>query len=461
MKISPLVVPRMLVTKPVAVTTHAGKDLGICETFEDLNTAVPTIAKSSYNGFLKWGKVPLTEKLDILKRVEEQIKLRESSFVSAMEDTGVYMPFANFNVTTARKQVDHYRSLMMTLYDLAPKTNSRVTLVRRRPYGPVLSISPWNAPIILACRAIMAPLAAGCSVVLKGPEKSPKTVQLLVEAFHDGGVPRETLQLVFGSPENSPELTERFLAQKEIRMVNFTGSAAVGQKIAQNAIKHWKPHLLELGGKNDVIVEADADVDGAIELILFNAWLHQGQICMSTGRVFIHETIYDQFKESLIKAAEKMGPGFANSMRDDETVDRLKAMIDRSISDGATTLYGDYSKPDMPLILENVEEGDEMYYEEAFGPVFLIHRFSNINDLVENINQTSWYGLQASIWTTDVMKASDLAQNLQVGSVHINSGTINDPATTPHGGVKRSGNGFFNAQWGIEGFTFPQTTTIE
>jgi len=170
-----------------------------------------------------------------------------------------------------------------------------LSMTLRQPAGTVLSIAPWNGPIVLGARAIAYPLAFGNTVIFKGSETSPRTHALLVDAFLEAGLPAGVLNFIITDPADAPAVTEVLVAHAAVRRVNFTGSSQVGRKIAQTCAAHLKRCLLELGGKAPFIVLDDADIEGAVNAAVFGAFLYQGQICMSTERFVVDEAVADAF----------------------------------------------------------------------------------------------------------------------------------------------------------------------
>ena len=172
-----------------------------------------------------------------------------------------------------------------------------IAMALREPVGVLLGIAPWNAPIILGVRAIAVPLACGNSVILKASENCPQTHALIVEAFSEAGFPEGTVNVVSNAPEDAAEVVGALIDAPEERRINFTGSTAVGRIIAKRAAEHLKPVLLELGGKAPMIVLEDADLDEAVKAAAFGAYMNQGQICMSTERIIVVESVADPFSE--------------------------------------------------------------------------------------------------------------------------------------------------------------------
>ncbi|KAI5967435.1 hypothetical protein KGF57_000378 [Candida theae] len=431
--------------------------------------SINNLVKNAKEGFQEWSSVPTDEKVKIFSRTRELLEERRDDIRESHLEIGGPGWFANFNVDGTIDQLQEYTNqLSRSPGTVVQSPHNDLALTLKQPIGPVLSISPWNAPVILAGRSILAPLAAGCSVIHKSSEKSPRSSYLLVKCFLDAGVPPKALQLVHIKPEDNASFTEFVLKSGVIKKVNFTGSTLVGRKIAETCGKYLVPYLLELGGKNLSIVLSDANLDKAAGAILFGAWAHRGQICMSTDKVFVDESIYDQLKGKLIEVAGELTKDRDHqlSQRDVLGRDKVVDLVEDALQKGATLVYGKFDKDVIlksnviePMILEGADSSMSIYTQESFGPVFTLHKFKDVEDVIAEINDHD-YGLKGSVWSTNIVKALYIAKKLEIGGVHINAPTVSDEATVPHGGVKSSGVGRFNSHWGIDEFSIVKAITI-
>ncbi|ODQ80343.1 hypothetical protein BABINDRAFT_171273 [Babjeviella inositovora NRRL Y-12698] len=428
------------------------------------------VCRAAEAGFHSWHKTKWTEKARILKAVALKIEERKAELVAAHLEIGIPPWFAGFNVDGSVDQVQNYVGQLANAQGSMQQSEAyALALVVREPLGVVLSISPWNAPGILAMRSILAPLVAGNAVIVKASEKSSKIAYLLVKCFIDGGVPAETISLIHSPPQETAALVENFIADPVVKKINFTGSTAVGAAIAATAGKHLKPVLMELGGKNCVVVTEDvADLDKCVANTTWSAWSHRGQICMSTERVLVHESVFDEFvaKAKLVGAAMlKEDKDLQLLQRDPVYAQKIKYLLKDAVSKGAVSLLGasgnhaseDYSL--RPTILTNVTEDMEIYTTETFGPVFFVEKYDTTENAISSVN-ASQYGLKCSIWSGNHLRALEMAREIQSGGVHINSSTISDEATLAHGGVKSSGYGRFNSTWGIDEFSYQKAITL-
>jgi vanillin dehydrogenase len=331
----------------------------------------------------------------------------------------------------------------------------------RQPVGVVVGLAPWNAPVILATRAVATPLAYGNTVVLKASEECPRTHAAVAAAINDAGVPAGVINLITNAPEDAPAVVEALIANPAVRRVNFTGSTKTGKIIASKAADHLKRTLLELGGKAPMVVLADADLDEAVNAAGFGAFMNSGQICMSTERVVIDKSVAEQFGEKLAAKASSLPYG---DPRDEGTaigpvingaaVERIRGLLDDAKSKGARVLAGGEIEGSVvqPTVLAGVTPEMKIYYEESFGPIACIVEVGDADEAVAVANDTE-YGLAAAVFSGDVDAAMDIARRIESGICHINGSTVHDEPQMPFGGVKGSGWGRFGGKAPLEEFT--------
>ncbi|RCK56570.1 Vanillin dehydrogenase [Candida viswanathii] len=431
---------------------------------------IASVATNAKNGFKQWSAVPVSKKIEIFTRYKTILQEHRQEFIEVHKEIGGPDWFANLNIDGIIGQVQEYTGHLGNAEgEMFHSEGNEFALTVRQAVGPVLAISPWNAPVLLGGRSILAPLAAGCSVIAKSPERAPRALYLLVKYLFEAGVPKDVVQLVHLKPEDNPGFIDQILATEAIKKINFTGSTAVGRSISVAAAKHVVPCLLELGGKNVSIVTKDADIAKAAGKDNWAAWAHRGQICMSTDHVYVDASVYDEYKEELVKAATEAikDPDHLIFERDPIGRSKVIALVDDALAKGASLVFGDYSKdakddskPLTPLILENVTPEMKFFDTESFGPIFAIEKFTSLDTLVDKINDTE-YGLKTAIWSKNIISAINLAKRIECGGVHINNFTIHDEPHLPHGGVKTSGVGRFNGRWGIESFLYVKTITVD
>ncbi|MDE1011430.1 MAG: aldehyde dehydrogenase, partial [Paraburkholderia fungorum] len=339
----------------------------------------------------------------------------------------------------------------------------------RQPCGVVLGLAPWNAPVILATRAIAMPLACGNTVVLKASEVCPGVHRLIGEVLHEAGLGDGVVNVITNSPDDAPALVEKMIARPEVRRVNFTGSTHVGRVIAQHAARYLKPALLELGGKAPVLVLDDADLDSAVQAIAFGAFFNQGQICMSTERVLVDESVADELIARLVEKTRTLKAGapthpdsVLGSMVSAQAVQRIQALVEDARGKGARLPVGCIAEGSIlqPVIVDGVTRDMKLYTEESFGPVVTLQRVKNAEEALQAANDSA-YGLSAAIFSRDVARALDLARRIQSGICHINGATVHDEAQMPFGGVKDSGYGRFGGKASVEAFTELRWITLQ
>jgi len=339
----------------------------------------------------------------------------------------------------------------------------------REPVGVILGIAPWNAPIILGVRAISTALACGNAVILKASELCPRTHSLIIEACAEAGFPDGTVNIVTNDSADAADVVGALIDHPAVKRINFTGSTAVGRIIAKRAAEHLKPVLLELGGKAPLLVLDDADLDEAVKAAAFGAFMNQGQICMSTERLIVNETVADAFVEKLQAKVNTMptgdpreGKAPLGAVVDERTVSKVNSLIDDAVSKGARLVSG--GKSDSVLmqatVLDRVTPAMKIYREESFGPIVAVIRAQDSEDAVRIANDSE-YGLSAAIFTRDSAKGLTLAKRIKSGICHINGPTVHDEAQMPFGGVGASGYGRFGGKAGIDQFTELRWITLE
>jgi benzaldehyde dehydrogenase (NAD) len=310
-------------------------------------------------------------------------------------------------------------------------------------------------------RAVAAPLAYGNTVVLKASEQCPRTHAAIVEAIGDAGLPSGAITLVTNEREHAAAVAEELIAHPAVRRISFTGSTHVGRIIAEKAGRHLKRVLLELGGKAPLIVLADADLERAAAAASFGAFMHQGQICLSTERILVERSVTDQLTEKLRQRADALTVGDPDDpstqigpLVTDDALKRVTALIDDAVSKGAKVLCGGHAKGRClePTVLADVTPEMRIYYEESFGPVVSIVPVDGPEDAVRVANDTE-YGLASAVFSANADAAMDVARRLQTGVCHINDATVNDEPQMPLGGTKASGWGRCGGTAALEEFT--------
>ncbi|MBB5957933.1 acyl-CoA reductase-like NAD-dependent aldehyde dehydrogenase [Saccharothrix tamanrassetensis] len=353
---------------------------------------------------------------------------------------------------------------------LAAQEEGALGLAVREPLGVVAAFAPWNAPLILGTRAFAAPIAAGNTVVLKPSEEAPLASGLfLADVLREAGLPAGVLNVVTNDPQDAAAVAESLIADPRVRVVNFTGSTEVGRIIGTHAARHLKPAVLELGGKNAIIVLDDADLDHAVDAAAFGVFMNSGQICMSGDRVLVHEKVADEFTARFVAKVAALPHG---DPTDPDTVigplvstrsaERVAALVRDARAKGATVLTGG-DGPDGALhpatVLSGITPDMDLHYGEAFGPVCVLETFSSDDEAVARANDTD-HGLTCGILTENGTRGLTLARRIRTGIVHVNDQSVGDEPQAPFGGVKSSGYGRFGGRWGVEAFTTTRWITL-
>ncbi len=422
--------------------------------------------------FDAWSATGPSERRALLSRAADALEARQAAFAAAMAaETGASAIWAGFNVHLAAGGLREAAALVTQISgEVIPSdVPGSLAMGIRQPAGVVLGIAPWNAPVILAVRAIALPLACGNTVVLKGSELCPATHGLIIEAMQEAGLPRGVVNFVTNAPADAGAVVEAMIAHPAVRRVNFTGSTRVGKIIAASCAKHLKPAVLELGGKAPLVVLDDADIGAAVDAAAFGAFANSGQICMSTERIIVDEQIADAFVAQLAAKASALplgdprnGPVVLGSVVDMSTVERCNALIDDAIAKGARLVCG--GKADSTLmpatLLDHVTTDMDIYAEESFGPVKGIVRVKGEAAAIACANDNE-YGLSAAVFSRDLARAMQVARRIESGICHINGPTVHDEAQMPFGGVKGSGFGRFGGKAGIAEFTELRWITVQ
>ncbi|MEQ5842270.1 aldehyde dehydrogenase [Paraburkholderia acidicola] len=437
-------------------------------TVDDALAAVDAAAAA----FPAWSACGPGERRALLMKAAHAIEARSDAFAAAMAaETGASGIWAGFNVHLAAGGLIEAAALTTQITgELIPSdVPGSLAMGVRQPAGVVLGMAPWNAPVILAVRAIALPLACGNTVVLKGSEVCPATHGLIVEALQEAGLPPGVVNFVTNAPADAAAVVGAMIAHPKVRRINFTGSTHVGRIIAASCARHLKPAVLELGGKAPLVVLDDADLDAAVAAAAFGAFANSGQICMSTERIIVDQRIADAFVDRLAAKARSLplgdprqGPVVLGSVVDRRTVERCNALIDDALAKGATLVCG--GKADSTLmpatLLDHVTREMKIYTEESFGPVKGIVRVDGEEAALACANDNE-YGLSAAVFSRDIARAMNVARRIESGICHVNGPTVHDEAQMPFGGVKSSGFGRFGGRAGIAEFTDLRWITVQ
>ena len=428
-------------------------------------------ANRSAAAFSAWSLLGPTARRDRLFAAADLIERREAEFGAAMEaETGATPDWVRFNVTLAAATLREAASLTTQISgSVIPSDRKGTTaLAIRQPVGVVLGIAPWNAPVVLAVRAVAAALACGNTVVLKASEICPRTHGLVAEIFGEAGMADGVVSFVTNPAEDASAVVESLIGHPAIRRVNFTGSTRVGRLVAESAARHLKPALLELGGKAPLLVLDDADLDEAVRAASFSAFMNQGQICMSTERMVVDEKIADAFAAGIARRASsilagppKLSDRVLGGVVGADAVERIDGLVKDAVAKGARILAGGRINATYidATVLDHVTPSMRIYSEECFGPVAAIVRVHGDDEAIRVANDTE-YGLSSAVFSRDLQRALRVARQIEAGMCHINGPTVHDEPQMPFGGMKASGFGRFGGTGVIDQFTELRWITI-
>ena len=418
----------------------------------DVDAAVEAARKA----FESWKRIPVPKRGEILGRAgdimvekkEELARLETMEMGKVLKET---RGDVQEGIDTAYYAFGEGRRLFgITTPSELP---NKMCYTIRRPIGIAGLITPWNFPMAIPCWKVIPALLSGNTVVIKPASDTPATATKLVEILAEAGVPDGVINIVHGTGR---EVGERIISHPDIGVVSFTGSSLVGSRIAEVGGKTLKRVSLELGGKNAQIVMADADLELALEGVLWGAFGTTGQRCTATSRLILDEKIYDNFIEMLNERAKriKIGNGLDENVEMGPIINKAQREIIHNYvqigkKEGAKLLIGGefYEEGEcakgwfyQPTIFGDVKPGMRIEQEEIFGPVLSVVKFKTFEEAIKILNDTS-YGLSSSIYTKDVDLAMRATEEIETGITYINGPTIGAECHLPFGGVKNTGNG--------------------
>lgn len=395
-----------------------------------------------------WVKTPLQEKAAIFRKAAAFLESHREAVTQLMiRETGSIAPKAGFELTVAIGELYEAASMVTQARGIVLPSEPGVTsMARRVPHGVVGVISPFNFPLILSIRAVAPALATGNTVVLKPDPQTPFTGGFLIAAaFEAAGLPEGALHVLPGDRDAG----EALVVDPNTHMIVFTGSTAAGRSVGALAGQHLKKVCLELGGKNSLIILDDADLDLAVSNAAWGSYLHQGQICMATGRHLVHHKVAAEFIRKLTEKADHLPVGdpfrepvALGPLINRRQLERVDAIVQDTVRAGAKLKAGGTYKNLFyrPTVLDEVAPGMRAFEEEIFGPVASVTVVANEDEAIRLANATE-YGLSAAVITGNVARGLDVASQLRTGLVHVNDQTVNDEPVVPFGGRGASGNG--------------------
>ena len=424
----------------------------------------------AYNIQKKWAKYSHEEVSAILRRAGD-LWLEHSLEIQQwiIRESGSVQPKAELEVNLAAQECYEAAALSSNPSgEVLRSSQPRLSLSRRVPVGVVGVISPFNFPLILAIRSVAPALALGNGVVLKpDPRTAVSGGFSIAQIFEEAGLPTGLFSVLPGDASIGSSL----VSDSHVGVISFTGSSQAGRKVAALAGSHLKRVNLELGGNSSLIVTADVDIERAVSAAAFGSFLHQGQICMSTGRHIVDSRIADEYISALAEHANRLTVGNPHTedvalgpVIDQTSLDRIKQVVESSVNVGAKLVAGGTHEGLFyrPAVLADVPLDAPAYSQEVFGPVASVVRYDTLEESL-HLAADDGYGLALGILCGDGLRALELTSNIPVGIIHINDQTVSDEAVAPFGGMKSSGNGsrIGGAQANIESFTETQWVTAQ
>lgn len=434
----------------------------LCE-FETLTDAelegALALADAAYQ---QWSTTSLDERVAVLLRMAQMLRDHEVEITKLMTlEMGKPISEARMELGLCASIFEYYaqngaKLLADETLDIAGAPGSAV--VRTLPIGPILGVMPWNFPVYQVTRFIAPNLLLGNTILLKHSEICPQQALRLADLFADAGLPRGAYINLFASVEQIAAV----IADPRVQGVSLTGSERAGRAIGAVAGQHLKKCVLELGGSDPFIVLPDADIEEAATAAFLGRFRNAGQVCSSSKRLIVHESVWDPFVEKFLAKVAELVPGDPSS--DDTRMgplssvrarEGLAAQVDDAVARGAVVHLG-AQVPEgegawyPPTVLSGVTPGMRAFHEELFGPVAVLYRVSSVDEAVELANDSP-YGLGAAVFGTDLAAAEQVADRLEVGMVGLNT-TIKSAPYLPFGGVKSSGIGRELGRYGIDEF---------
>jgi acyl-CoA reductase-like NAD-dependent aldehyde dehydrogenase len=415
-----------------------------------------------------WASTPAIDRAKILNKAAQLMEAKTQEFADVLiQEGGGSVGKAMFEIFQTVDLIETAaadgKRVMGETFHYDP---TKLSMTLRRPRGTVLAISPWNFPLVLSMYKVAYGLATGNTVVLKPASESPVIGLKIGELFEEAGLPAGALNVLTGP---GSVLGDALIDSPHCSFVAITGETVTGRHVAQRAAAQLKPYSLELGGKNPLIILADADMEYAVKSAAFSAYLHQGEICMSTDRIIVEKPIVEAFSKGLADLASHLPVGdpsqpttFIGPVISDEQIKKIDGHVKDAVAKGATLLTGGKYEGRLyePTLLAGVTPDMKIYYEETFGPVASIIAVDNVEEALKVANDTT-YGLSAGAITKDLEKAIFLGEGLEAGMVHINDGSVDADACCPFGGCKGSGHGREGGHYSVEELTELKWLTIQ
>jgi acyl-CoA reductase-like NAD-dependent aldehyde dehydrogenase len=422
--------------------------------------------------FPMWAATAPKQKQKILLKAADIVDQRADDIGRVLaEETGGVPAFVNFQLTWITGLLRQAAGwVYLPTGEVIPSDYpGALHMAIRRPLGVIAGFSPWNGASLLAWRTVVSPIAFGNTMVLKPSEFAPVSAGTLVaEILEEAGLPAGVLNVVTHGPGEAEPIADEFFENPAVRLINFTGSSAIGRLLAERAGRALKPIVLELGGYNPLIVLDDADMEYAVNASAFGAFMHQGQVCMATRKVIIDEGMKSTFLDNLAEKVESYKIGdpsesdtIIGPLIHNKALGLVKRDVEDAVAKGARVVTGGQAEGScwQPTVLTDVPKGTHLYNEETFGPVLVVQSVSSVEEAIEVANDHK-YGLSAGVITGDPDRGLAMAPLIETGIFHINDQTVADEPQMPLGGVRNSGWGR-SGPHSVEDFTHVQWVSVQ
>jgi len=445
----------------------------ICQVAEGEKADVDLAVKAARKAFEEgpWSKMNASERGRLLNKLADLIEKHQEE-LSALESLDNGKPLRDAQAADLPLTIKCYRYYAGWADKIHGKTipvdGPFFCYTKHEPVGVIGQIIPWNFPLLMQAWKWGPALAMGCTMVLKPAEQTPLTALRVAQLAQEAGIPDGVINVV---PGFGPTAGAALTSHMDVDKIAFTGEYTTGQIIMEAAARsNLKRVTLELGGKSPNVVFADADLDAAVAGAYFGLFFNQGQCCCAGSRLFVEDSIHDQFVEKILKKAkgQKVGDPFdpettQGPQVSQEQCDRIMGYIDAGQKEGAKLLTGGKRIGNKgyfiePTVFDNVKDEMKIAREEIFGPVMNILKFKDMNEVVRRGNQT-FFGLAAAVWTRDITKAHRVASSLRAGTVWINCYDVFD-AAAPFGGFKMSGIGRELGEYAMQNYTEVKTVYV-
>ena len=408
--------------------------------------------------FQDWSRLTAYERSSFLMKWHELIDLHKDELARTMtEEQGKPLAEAVGEINYANGFISWYAEEAKRIYgEIIPSSHTgKRIFVHKQPVGVTAVITPWNFPAAMITRKVGPALAAGCTVVIKPAEQTPITAIKLAQLALEAGIPAGVINVVTGEAN---AIGKAWLQDQRVRKLTFTGSTEVGKKLMSGAAQTVKKISLELGGHAPAIVMDDCDIDKAVDGVIATKFRNAGQTCVCANRIYVHETIAEEFSEKLVERVKqlKVGNGLTEGVTigpliDEDAIKKVQSHVDDAQSKGAKILIGGARKDGLfyePTILFDVKDDMICMQEETFGPVAPITTFSTEEEVIRRAND-SIYGLAAYVFTENLSRGIRISEQLEYGIVGLNDGLPSTPQA-PFGGFKQSGLGREGGHHGLD-----------